>query len=627
MDATATIDFLNDVKSKLRRSASDLSKWKLYNSARWSSEAILGMCDITDLSTVNPYMEDDESPLKGRKGIPDPENNRRNSDDLDNMTGKEYDLYLLASTLFDCKEFDRCAYYLTDADHPCLKFLQLYSKYLSWDKKTQENLESTLALGKSRGGEDDGNDIDGKIANNAGLKRCDIDSDTNNKSQKIIDIGNGDTTSISILIKDLNKFLELHDSDTSLGTALLYYLRGILYKSQDINSTAMTSFLKSVTLYPHNWACWWELLNCLARPDESLLLLKLLNEKFGMDQHNSGSTSGQIMLRFFKLSLFQEFSGNIDDFIEELDYLLNIFPNFAFLKTQHALINYHYMDYVNSELIFDQIIKLDPYRLDDLDVYSNILYVMQKSSKLAYLAQFASGVDRYRPESCCIVANYYSAKQEHEKSIMYFRRALTLNKSCTSAWTLMGHEFVELKNSHAAIECYRRAVDINSRDFKAWYGLGQAYEVLDMHLYSLYYFQKACSLKPLDKRMWQALASCYEKIGNSEESIKCYVRALQLSINSDQDTSILYRLALLYEKLKDSENCENYMVKCVEAEQSSDGLVTDETTKARLWLARYQAKHKKFAEAYNYALGVTHGTSQEIEEARSIARECRRRME
>ena len=62
----------------------------------------------------------------------------------------------------------------------------------------------------------------------------------------------------------------------------------------------------------------------------------------------------------------------------------------------------------------------------------------------------------------------------------------------------MGHEFVELKNSHAAIESYRRAVDTNPKDFRAWYGLGQAYEVLDMHLYALYYYQRATNLQPLD---------------------------------------------------------------------------------------------------------------------------------
>ena len=53
--------------------------------------------------------------------------------------------------------------------------------------------------------------------------------------------------------------------------------------------------------------------------------------------------------------------------------------------------------------MFDQIIQADPYRLDDLDVYSNILYVMEKSSKLAYLAQLATRTDKYRAETCCIV--------------------------------------------------------------------------------------------------------------------------------------------------------------------------------------------------------------------------------
>ena len=53
--------------------------------------------------------------------------------------------------------------------------------------------------------------------------------------------------------------------------------------------------------------------------------------------------------------------------------------------------------------MFDGIVETDPFRLDDLDVYSNILYVMEKSSKLAYLAQLATNTDKYRVETCCIV--------------------------------------------------------------------------------------------------------------------------------------------------------------------------------------------------------------------------------
>ena len=57
-----------------------------------------------------------------------------------------------------------------------------------------------------------------------------------------------------------------------------------------------------------------------------------------------------------------------------------------------------------------------------------------------------------------MVGNYYSLKSEHEKAILYFKRALKLESRYLSAWTLMGHEYVELKNPAAAVEAYRKAV-------------------------------------------------------------------------------------------------------------------------------------------------------------------------
>ena len=44
----------------------------------------------------------------------------------------------------------------------------------------------------------------------------------------------------------------------------------------------------------------------------------------------------------------------------------------------------------------------------------------------------------------------------------YFQRALKLNPQYTSAWTLMGHEFMERKNTSAAIEAYRKAIGTKS---------------------------------------------------------------------------------------------------------------------------------------------------------------------
>ncbi|KAI3981796.1 hypothetical protein MKX01_027781 [Papaver californicum] len=74
---------------------------------------------------------------------------------------------------------------------------------------------------------------------------------------------------------------------------------------------------------------------------------------------------------------------------------------------------------------------------------------------------------------------------------MYFMRDLKLNKNYLSTWTLMGHEYVEMKNIRAAVYAYRKAMDINPCVIVPGM-FGQAYEMMCMPIYALYYFHKSC---------------------------------------------------------------------------------------------------------------------------------------
>ena len=77
----------------------------------------------------------------------------------------------------------------------------------------------------------------------------------------------------------------------------------------------------------------------------------------------------------------------------------------------------------------------EPYRLECVDTFSNILYVKESKRELSSLAHACVQVDKYRPETCCVIGNYYSLKGEHEKAVTYFRRALKLNQP-SSRWTV-----------------------------------------------------------------------------------------------------------------------------------------------------------------------------------------------
>lgn len=107
---------------------------------------------------------------------------------------------------------------------------------------------------------------------------------------------------------------------------------------------------------------------------------------------------------------------------------------------------------------YELLRDMDKYRLDNLDIYSHLLYVKGMKKELSELAQRAMEINKYRPETCCVIGNYYSIRSDHTKAVIYFQRALKLDPTYLSAWTLMGHEFMEIKNANAAVQSYRKAV-------------------------------------------------------------------------------------------------------------------------------------------------------------------------
>lgn len=272
--------------------------------------------------------------------------------------------------------------------------------------------------------------------------------------------------------------------------------------------------------------------------------------------------------------------------------------------------------------------------------------------KLSFLAHLCSSVDKFRPETCVVIGNYYSLLSQHEKAVNYFRRALTLDRSCLSAWTLMGHEYVELKNTHAAIESYRRAVDVNRRDYRAWYGLGQTYEVLEMHAYALWYYKRAAGLRPWDGKMWCAVGSCLQKMERFGEGVKALKRALAADAWVDpadvgagkrkgrrgvMDTEVLLQIASMYDKMKDEKEARSWMELCLaqeeglsdeedEAEEREGGGsgVTAATSKARMWLAKWAMNHGEWEMALRYAQELCQD-GVEVEEAKALVRELRAR--
>jgi anaphase-promoting complex subunit 8 len=253
---------------------------------------------------------------------------------------------------------------------------------------------------------------------------------------------------------------------------------------------------------------------------------------------------------------------------------------------------------------------------------------------------------------------------------MYFRRALTLDRNFLSAWTLMGHEYVEMKNTHAALESYRRAVDVNRKDYRAWHGLGLTYEMLEMHSYALFYHQRAAALRPFDAKTWQAVGACFARIGKTENAIRAYKRALVAGSYYEAtggssfgsggdgihalgggilDPESLYQIALLYERVDEVKECAAYMELVLAQEegigggspgggddlgglvgnQSNTGNgvgVTPTTSKARMWLAKWEFESSNYQRANELANELCQD-GVEVEDAKALIRDIRSRID
>ncbi|OOG00062.1 hypothetical protein ASPCADRAFT_161561 [Aspergillus carbonarius ITEM 5010] len=673
-----TEENIKELRFRLEDAAMKCSERCLYQSAKWAAEM------LDSIVPVEQYDTDPDSPMD----LPDAPSNTQNpylraQDPLEaTLEAQESYKYLLAKSYFDTREYDRCAavflpptispvpltstppkpksrqsltpqkgkskasaysgvkdHSVTRNPYPRLSqkslFLALYAKYLAGEKRKDE--ETEMVLGPADGGS------------------------TVNK--ELPDLARG-------LEGWFTERQEKGLEDRSQGW--LEYLYGVILLKGRNEDEAKKWLIRSVHLNPFHWGAWQELNDLLASTEDLNQVVKLLPLN--------------IMTLIFRVYCSQELYQATEDTYQSLSELEMIFPASAFLKTQRALLYYHSKDFEEASSIFTDILVTSPHRLDSLDHYSNILYVMGARPQLAFVAQIATATDKFRPETCCVVGNYYSLKSEHEKAVMYFRRALTLDRNFLSAWTLMGHEYIEMKNTHAAIESYRRAVDVNRKDYRAWYGLGQAYEVLDMSFYALFYYQRAAALRPYDPKMWQAVGSCYAKMGRIEQSIKALKRALvagsyyaedasQVGMGAPErkilDPETLHQIATLYERLGDEEEAATYMELTLQQESgqviqeeedaSSDNDndddqsgtdaqsssrrtrksstqqdededtwhgtgVTATTSKARLWLARWSLRNGDLERADQLA-GELCQDGVEVEEAKALMRDVRARRE
>lgn len=211
------------------------------------------------------------------------------------------------------------------------------------------------------------------------------------------------------------------------------------------------------------------------------------------------------------------------------------------------------VDYAEAQIAFQQARKIDPNRVEGMEIYSTILWHLRRDSELSYLAHELVEIDKLAPQSWCVVGNCFSLQKEHETALKFFQRAIQLDNSFTYAYTLCGHEYVANDDLEKALKFFRYALDMDPRHYNAWYGLGMIYFRQEKYDLAEYHFKRALQINTISS----VLYCYYGMISHAHSKPEQALDALQTAINIDPNNilakfkkaSVLVSLERLHEAL------------------------------------------------------------------------------
>lgn len=181
---------LPEIKKNLCQSVIDCRNRGLYHTAKYLTELSFGL-----------------------EGIDYPDKKQFAASYLEDVADDEMELYMLAKSYYDTKEYDRAAYFVRDCKSKCPRFLHLYATYMGKEKRRIDTLTDASNL------------------NNSGH------------------------------MQELSDLLVTLKADYNNGKLDGYgiYLYGVVLKAMDLSQAAISKFVEAIQEVPLLWAAYMEL--------------------------------------------------------------------------------------------------------------------------------------------------------------------------------------------------------------------------------------------------------------------------------------------------------------------------------------------------------------------------------
>ncbi|KAL0258147.1 anaphase-promoting complex subunit cdc27 [Diplodia seriata] len=217
---------------------------------------------------------------------------------------------------------------------------------------------------------------------------------------------------------------------------------------------------------------------------------------------------------------------------EEFNCLPNAQRETPWVLAQMGRAQYEQAKYSEAAELFEKVKRIAPSRMEDMEVYSTVLWHLKGETDLAYLAHELIETDRLSPQAWCAIGNSFSLQRDHDQAVKCFRRATQLDPKFAYAFTLQGHEHVANEEFDKALLAYRSAIAADSRHYNGWYGLGRVYEKMGKYEVAEKHYKNAHHINPRNPVLLVCIGVVLERMRKPQAALLQYNEACRLDPRS-----------------------------------------------------------------------------------------------
>ncbi|KAJ6546518.1 hypothetical protein DFH09DRAFT_1507211 [Mycena vulgaris] len=232
--------------------------------------------------------------------------------------------------------------------------------------------------------------------------------------------------------------------------------------------------------------------------------------------------------------------------LAELEKLPYVHQTTPWVLAMIGRAHYEQLEYANAERAFTTLRSLQPYRLLDMEVYSTLLWHLQRNVELSFLAQELLSIDPRSSQAWIAVGNLFSLQKERAQALTCFRRAAQMDPSCAYAYTLSGHESID-EDLEKAINFFQSALRADPRHYNAWYGLGTCYLRMSKVRLAEYHYRKSVEIHPNNAVLLGCVGMAIERRGDRDAAFVLFDRAVSLA---PENALVRYRRAKILISMK-----------------------------------------------------------------------------